>query len=357
MSGIFTGMDNAIMTGVNQVIQGQMSLYSSMMVGLVTGSVALYILWRGYQTLAGKLQTPVEDVVWDLARMGIILVFVTNANGYLDSVISAIDGIKNGFSGSDNVWTILDTLWDKAQGIGQTLYNLDDATYVKLNGGIAEGLVWGGTMVTLILSTIVNLGAELMILLMGTTAPIFIFCLAFGFIRPMFNNWLQVIFTAILTILFSSLVLRIVTTYLGLVLEKATTGADANNIVTLGAQCCLAGVGAGFVVWLSAKIAGSLAGASVVGAVQGAAAMGLVGAGLLAGKQMSKATGAAANDLKQYGPTAMEGLGKGMDYVGGKAMDAVSGYMNTRQLRNVSIENMKRATAMSQIGNSMNRLK
>lgn len=32
--GIFTGMDAAVMNGLNSVIQGQMSLYSTMMAGL-----------------------------------------------------------------------------------------------------------------------------------------------------------------------------------------------------------------------------------------------------------------------------------------------------------------------------------
>lgn len=31
-----------------------------------------------------------------------------------------------------------------------------------------------------------------------------------------------------------------------------------------------------------------------------------------------------------------------MNYLGGKAADALSGYMNTRALRQVSIENMKK---------------
>ena len=99
--GVFSGMDAAVMNGLNSVLQGQMSLYSTLMAGLVTGSATLYILWRGYQTLAGKLHTPVEDVAWDLARMGIILAFVTNADGYLDASVAAINGLKDGFSGSE----------------------------------------------------------------------------------------------------------------------------------------------------------------------------------------------------------------------------------------------------------------
>lgn len=302
--GIFTGLDAAIMNGLNSELLGQMSLYSSMMAGLVVGSATLYILWRGYQTLAGKLHTPVEDVAWDLARMGIILAFVTNADGYLDAAVDAINGLKDGFSGSENVWVLLDTLWSKAQTLGEKLFSLDDSTYVKLNGGVGELFVWGGTIVALVIATIVNLGAEIMLLLMTTTAPIFIFCLMYGFLRPMFNNWLQVIFTAILTLLFSALSLRIAINYLGDLLDKANTLADKSNIVTLGVQACIAGAGSGFVVWLSAKIAGSLAGASAQGAIQGAAKMGLMG-GVDAARKMA---GSAGDALGKIGDKAASNL-------------------------------------------------
>jgi type IV secretion system protein VirB6 len=76
-----------------------------------------------------------------------------------------------------------------------------------------------------------------MILLLSITAPIFIFCLMYGFLRPMFNNWLQNIFAAILTVLFSALSLRIVINFMTKI--KSQAGAAQSNIVELGAQVCL----------------------------------------------------------------------------------------------------------------------
>ncbi len=46
-------------------------------------------------------------------------VLVANLGGYLDGVIDAINGIKEGFSGSDNIWQLLDTLWNKAKVLGK----------------------------------------------------------------------------------------------------------------------------------------------------------------------------------------------------------------------------------------------
>ena len=49
--------------------------------------------------------------------------FVTNAGGYLDLVSDAITGLRDGFSGDASIWARLDTVWEKAQALGEKLYS------------------------------------------------------------------------------------------------------------------------------------------------------------------------------------------------------------------------------------------
>lgn len=285
--GIFEGVDKYIIGGVTKSTSGLMMENSSMVIGLAAASATIYIMWRGYQALAGKLSTPMEDTMWDIMRMAIILSFVANVSGYLDGVIDAINGLKEGFSGGDSIWQMLDSLWDKTKFLGKTLHDLDNSTYIKDEGWTAQFYVWLGVFILMIVTAFVSMVAEIMILLLSITAPIFIFCLMYGFLRPMFNNWLQNIFAAILTIMFSSLSLRIVIKYLTLVLNKAASVANNSTLVELGAQVCLAGICAAILVYISAKLAAALAGASATVSMQGMAAMGIgvaaYGAGKLAG--------------------------------------------------------------------------
>lgn len=231
--GVFVGVEKHLIGGITDATKGLMMSYSSMMMGLAVTSATIYIMWRGYQTLAGKLSTPMEDTMWDIMRMAIILSFVANISGYLDGVIDAINGLKEGFSGSDNIWQLLDSLWNNAKVLGKTLHDMDNSTYIKDEGMTAQFYVWLGIFVLMIITAFVSMIAEVMILLLSITAPIFIFCLMYGFLRPMFNNWLQNIFAAILTILLSSLSLRIVVNYLNSRLALATQGAAQANIVEL----------------------------------------------------------------------------------------------------------------------------
>jgi type IV secretion system protein VirB6 len=336
--GIFVGMDKNIMEGLNAVLEGQSSTYGSMISVIIVSSFTLFIVYRGYQTLGGKLQTPVEDVVWDVGRMLLITTFVLNRDSWLDAVIAAIEGLKDGVSGDDNVWVLLDTVWEKAQTLGQTLFNLDTSTYVQLSGGFAEVLVWGGAIVLLLAATFVNLLAEITLLLMTTTAPLFIFCLLYGFLKPMFDNWLKTIFTAILTIMFSALSIRIAINYLNKILDAAIDTSSNSNMVTLAAQCLLAGIASGIVVYFSAKIASALSGAAVQATLQGAVMSGLGG---LVSKSADAArpgmkAGAAGARLAAKGSVmAATAAGRLIAVGSGKTLSAW-------QKRAAAIENMKR---------------
>ncbi|MEW6484753.1 MAG: type IV secretion system protein [Pseudomonadota bacterium] len=329
--GTFEFIEKQLIGGITQSTSGLMMEYSAMVMGLAAASATLYILWRGYQTLAGKLSTPAEDVMWDIMRMAIILSFLANVSGYLDSVIDAIHGLKEGFSGGDNIWQMLDTLWDKAKVLGKKLHDMDNSTYVKDEGMTAQFYVWLGVFVLMLVTVFVSMIAEVMILLLSITAPIFIFCLIYGFLRPMFNNWLQNIFAAILTVLFSALSLRMVITFMTKILTQSLAGAAQSNIVELGAQVCLAGICAAILVYLSAKLAGALAGASATVSMQGLAAVGIGAAAFGAGKL-------AAGAGKQTSRTLQDNIQGWRDASAGKAGSG-PGY-NAAQARKNAIEQM-----------------
>lgn len=332
--GVFSGMNNAIMEGLKAVLEGQTSVYGSMISVIAVSSFTSFIIFKGYQTLAGKLTEPVSEVVWDATRFVLILTFVLNWGGWLDIAIGAMNGLKDGITGHDDVWVLLDSLWEKAQILGTTLYKLDQSTYFKFEGGFAEFLVWLGAILLLVVTTAVNLLAVIIMLLMTTTAPIFIFCLTFGFLKPMFNNWLGTIITAILTIMFSALSVRIAVSYLDNILTVAKLQSALSNMVTLGAQTLLAAIGATLLVFVSAKVAAALSGVAVQATLQAAAKSG-VGSFTLAGRN---AAGKVGNGLGKIGDTAAKNLQSGIT--------PKSSSQQAARARKASIQTMKRINTL-----------
>ncbi len=328
MSGMFQGVNKNLVEALSTILQGQTSIYGNMINTISVSSFTVFILLRGYQTIAGKLSKPFEEVVWDAGRAALILTFVLNIGGWLTMSMAAIEGLRDGVSGSDNVWVLLDSIFDKTQTLGQTLLDKDSSTYVKLSGVTGQILVWAGASFVFITGAFVNLLALITITLMTTTSPIFIFCLMYGFLRPMFNNWLQTIFTAILTIMFSSLSVRIAIAYINKVLDSLTSTAAESNIVTVGVQCLLAGIASAALIWFSSQLARALGGAAVQAIMQNSAANATKGAADLAlktGMGVSKAI-----------PGAATAAGKGMDYVAQKGWDAYSSARMSSMLKNMS---------------------
>lgn len=147
---LFVSMHKIIMLALKSTTSGKMVEYSSMISSVVGISVSLYILWCGYLVFAGKLQRPIESIIWDLARMGVVIIFFMNLGGYLDLSIQAIEGLKNGLSGKSDVWSYLDQLWIKGQHISAKLMELDTSTYVKSDGMIGTFFTWIGVYFTLL---------------------------------------------------------------------------------------------------------------------------------------------------------------------------------------------------------------
>ncbi|MDF7549489.1 type IV secretion system protein, partial [Escherichia coli] len=137
----------------------------------------------------------------------VILMFVKNMDGWLNYALTGIDGLKETLSGNVDVWTWLDQLWTKVQQVAAHLMAKDTSTYVKTDGAIGALFTYGGGVVALLAASIAFLMAEITLKMLAVTAPLFIFCLMFGFLRQMFNSWLQLIISSCLILLFGSLAL------------------------------------------------------------------------------------------------------------------------------------------------------
>ncbi|HDX9051767.1 TPA: type IV secretion system protein [Yersinia enterocolitica] len=284
MAGFFEKFNTTVMdklTTMGDVYQAQ---YATGIMSLMLGAVTLYILWVGYSSLAGKIQTPVPDLVWNLARFAMLITFITNAGGYLTSLTEGLNGLKAGFTGNTSVWATLDTLWASTQELADKIYDKDESTYVAVSGGFGAALVWAGAIFLMFTSAVVFLTADMTMLFMLMTAPIFLFCLMFGFLRPMFNNWLQLIFSSILTVLFASIIIRLAIDFQVDIAGQVATQANDKNLMTMGAMGAVSGLLSGVLVTLAAGFAQKLAGAGAEGAVQGMANAGIISGAKLAGR-------------------------------------------------------------------------
>ncbi|EKG9735636.1 type IV secretion system protein [Salmonella enterica] len=273
-----------IITVLDNSLSGQMEGFSNTAYTFGRYGVTIYALWYAYTVLAGKQKSPVQDFIWNLTRLFVILMFVKNMDGWLNYALTGIDGLKETLSGNVDVWTWLDQLWTKVQQVAAHLMAKDTSTYVKTDGAIGALFTYGGGVVALLAASIAFLMAEITLKMLAVTAPLFIFCLMFGFLRQMFNSWLQLIISSCLILLFGSLALRAGTSYLNVILSLAVDTATQRNLIQVGATALVAGIFMAFVILQAKTYASQIASVGAEGAMQGAAAMGIATAGFGAAK-------------------------------------------------------------------------
>ncbi len=130
-SNFFVTAKEEILSVLDASVSGQLTSLSNIAGTLGRYGVSIYVLWYAFTVLARKQQTPVPDFIWNLCRFSIILMFVQNAGGWLNTSLVAIDGLKDSLSGNNDAWLWLDQLWTKVQQVAAHVMSKDTSTYVK----------------------------------------------------------------------------------------------------------------------------------------------------------------------------------------------------------------------------------
>lgn len=278
-STFFVTAKKIILGIIDRSLSGQLGNFSDIAYTFGRYGLTIYALWYAYTVLAGKQKSPVQDFIWNLTRLFVILMFVKNMDGWLNYTLTGIDGLKETLSGNQDAWSWLDQLWTKVQQVAAHIMSKDTSTYVKTDGAIGSLLTYAGGILALCACAITFLMAEITLKVLAVTAPLFIFCLAFGFLRQMFNSWLQLIISSCFIFMFGSLALRAGTAYLNYILSKVVEEISDANLIAMGVSATLGGIFMAFVIWQAKTYASQIASVGAEGAMQGAAAMGIAAAG------------------------------------------------------------------------------
>lgn len=204
----FTNIGNTINTTVGAFLSSIQNGYASDLISLAKVCVGFYIIVYGYSILAGKKSNPLRDIVWDLTRLAMILGVLQGAFGIMNGLTGFVDEIKGFFVGGENAYSLLDEkfnvlgnlvtkIWTKADGVEETLLAI-----VKILGlvPLLIGFISCGAMI---------IYTEIVSKILLATAPIFIFCLMWGWLKDSFSQWVSAILGNCLVLLFTSATMQL----------------------------------------------------------------------------------------------------------------------------------------------------
>ena len=178
--------------------------------GSLAAILTVVIMYKGFQTLAGRTQSPIKELVWDISKKLLIMMFVLNINGWFTQSKELCDAFYDWASGGENLYGKLDGITDAYLTTMSSLY---EAIKLPVFGkAIVIGPIWCMLCLTIgyifiaLAFAFTLITAQLTNTLLIFVLPIALFALMWERTKQMFGQWLNMfISNLIVLILYSTL--------------------------------------------------------------------------------------------------------------------------------------------------------
>lgn len=295
----------------------------------IQGSLAtiltVVIMYKGFQTLAGRTQSPIKELVWDISKKLLIMMFVLNINGWFTQSKELCDAFYNWASGKQNFYGQLDTITDKYVEAMNSFYHSISVGLFKSTNIV--GPVWcmicltiGFIFITLAFAfTLIT--AQLTNTLLIFVLPIALFGLMWERTKQIFGQWLNMfISNLIVLILYSALADMVIRVFQTTFTLGVTNIPNGYPFFSKGISILLTSIMLVVAIKMVVQIAQGLASVSLDSGA-GAAAAGVMGStGAVLGM-----TGKGAKSLGGKGAKSL-GAGFASKAAGGSFLAGASGF-------------------------------
>ncbi|MDN5112937.1 type IV secretion system protein [Aliarcobacter butzleri] len=235
IDSLFDFLKNSSNTDVVQIL--------STLVGL---TITLQIMFKAYQSFAGKSSEPVKELVWDITIRLVVIGVALNLNGYLDIIKLAMEELHNSMSGDTNLYAKLDEKFTQTL----TLMNKVSTIYPDINlvGGLIELfvnlLILIGFLLGIVPSFMVVVTTGITLKLLMLIAPIVIFAWIYPWFKNVFTQWLSVFISNLLTVYMVGILLSKFSEKYGDYILKVTNNLDTDifDIMDIGFNSLIMGI-------------------------------------------------------------------------------------------------------------------
>ena len=286
--------------------------------GSLAAILTVVIMYKGFQTLAGRTQSPIKELVWDISKKLLIMMFVLNINGWFTQSKELCDAFYDWASGGENFYGKLDTITDKYIS-AMSSFSASMTTGGLWGDAVLLGPLWCmicltiGYIFIVLAFAFTLITAQLTNTLLIFVLPIALFALMWERTKQMFGQWLNMfISNLIVLILYSSLANLVIRVF-----EKTftITGEISANypFYSKGISILLTSIMLVVAIKMVVQIAQGLASVSLDSGAGAAAAgvMGSTGAAVGIAGKAGKAVGGMA------GRSVMGGVAGAVDAGGG----------------------------------------
>lgn len=208
--GIFTRIEfffNENMTQLTKIIS---DLFANDLMSLMTTGLTIYVVFYGYLVLAGKIQAPIEDLIWNLARFALLITFLNNTGGWLDLTKEAIEEISSIGTGGKGLEFIDKQIIVVAKLINKMVNEVPwYAEYFVIV------VMWIGFGLSCVPAVLLIMANKISMYILMALLPLFIFCLMWGWLKESFNRYMSALLSNALVIIVVTTVLKAIVLFFG----------------------------------------------------------------------------------------------------------------------------------------------
>jgi len=253
---------------------------------LIAITITIQVILKAYLTLAGKINDPIRDVIFDLMIKMFIAIFALNIGGWLDLIKDAMEQLHNSFSGGENLYAVLDAKLDSVLLLNAKLYEsskISDGSLFQALIGIILNLI--SFMIGIVPAFLVMITTDITLRLILILAPIVIFARLYGWFKNVFTQWLAIFIGNLLTVYMVGMLLNQFSLKYGEFLAKVDVNVNNVDAIAIGMQ----GIMYGFLLFMLLKTVVTIAEKLAQVSIEGVGENGF-----------NKASQSANNYLKQF---------------------------------------------------------
>ncbi|ENU2792755.1 type IV secretion system protein [Campylobacter jejuni] len=272
--------------------------------------ITLVIMYKGYEVLMGRSQSPIRELTWDIVGKLCAITFALNLGNWLDLTISAMDGLYEWAGGGSQVYKNLDEMFSSTAQLANAIWNKTSGIGDSILAIVAMILCYVGFAIAAVPTLAIYVVTTFTQTLLVITAPIVFWLLIFKATKNVFTQWIGLLLSNTLVILLVGLFLGVfikeINGWISLLSNKIQSGTEVLGTSIFFVISSLILV---IMIFAAKLYAEKIANVSMEGAMGGAINSVLNPVGRLAGWTGGKTAGKAVNAGKVGGKLLGKGIG------------------------------------------------
>lgn len=235
----------------------------STLVGL---TITIQIMIKAYQVMAGKSQSPTQELIWDITIKILIISVALNLSGFLDAIKSAMEELHNLMSGDKNLYSVLDEKLTATIKLADVVYDEGNI----FSGPFYAIIIFLSFLLGIVPSFLIVVTTDITLRLLMLIAPIVIFFRAYSWGKQMFDQWLSTFFTNLLTVFIVGTMLNLFVDKYGSFIEAQTEGIKNVSLLMITGQTLIMSLLLFFIMKLAVTMAEKIGSVSIESAPKSA---------------------------------------------------------------------------------------